>query len=131
MSYRALLELTLPDFARVRLNRHVAVSYAAVLGIVQVGLTCPGDVSERVGTMARLFEALSERCDADIEEVVTDWQGFIGYANLREGNAVVKHKQEGQWMIGQISHNVFRDSTLSSVWTYLHVSSNPLPRSRG
>lgn len=126
MSYCAVLELTLPDFAHVRLNRHVAVFYADVLEIVRVGLTCPGDVSERVGTMARLFEALPERWDPEIEEVVTDWLGFTAYADLREGAAVIQYKQGGQWMIGEIPQNVFRDSTLLSVWTYLHVSSNPL-----
>ena len=131
MNYRVLLELTLPDFARVRLIRHVAVHYMDVLEILQVGLTCPGDVSERVGTMAHLLEDLPERADPDVEEIVTDWLGFTASANLREGSAVVRHKQEGQWMIGGIPGNVFRDSTPRGVWTYLQASSSPMPHNRG
>lgn len=131
MNYRVLLELTLPDFAHVHLIRHVAVPYVDVLEILQVGLTCPGDVSERVGTLARLLEALPERADPDVEEVVTDRLGFIAYANLRFGNTVVRHKQEGRWMIGGIPGNIFRDNSTSSVWIYLHANSNPLPHSRG
>lgn len=126
MSYRALFELTLPDFARVRLIRYVAetVPYVDVLDILQIGLTCLSDISERIGTWAHLFEALP---DPDIGEIATNRLGFTVHANLRRRNTVVKYKQEGQWMIGGIPSNVFRDNSPSSIWTYLHANSNPLP----